>query len=67
MCEDMHAQYPFDPPAGTFPQRYESHANMVNNTVSVYTGPNKLELLTDEQTLAEILEERLLALAVYTL
>ena len=49
MSDVMNAQYPFKPLAGTFPNRFEPHANLVNNTVSIYNGTNKFELLTDEQ------------------
>ena len=54
LCDVMNAHCPFDPPAGILPSRFEPHANLVNIMVSIYTGTNKFERLTDEQAVAEI-------------
>ena len=36
MCDVAHAHDPFDSPAGAVHKRFEPHANLVNNTVSIY-------------------------------
>ena len=63
----MNAHYPFAPPPNTHPKRFEPHANVVNNTISIHNGDNTFEVLTEEQALAEIYEGGLLALTHYAL
>ena len=39
MCDSFDSHYPFEPLAGTFLKRFEPHANLVNNIVSIiYNG-----------------------------
>ena len=49
-CYVMNAHYPFAPPAGTCPKRFEPYANLVNNTISIHIADNKFEVLTDLQS-----------------
>jgi hypothetical protein len=51
MCDAMNAHDPLAPRAGTFPTRFEPHANLVHNTITIFNSQNKFEILTDEQAL----------------
>ena len=59
MCDVTHAHYPFGPHARTCPKTCAPHANLVNNTVSIYNGTNKFELLTDAEALEDMYLGRL--------
>ena len=66
-CDIMNAHYPYAPLAGTFPQRFEPHANVVNITISIYNGENKFEIMTDEQVLVDMAEEGLVEFTRFAL
>ena len=60
MCDEMNACSRIEPHVGICLQRFNPHANMVNNRIFIISSATKFDRSTHEQALVEIYEGRLI-------